>query len=107
MYWESALIRASELTRSYTDDLPKHLCEMLVRMKASQSAHLGDAQRLILQVEHCASDPCSQNILVRAEASRFGKQRHKMVQREPGNLGHVLQADVCACVRVDIVDDSG
>jgi hypothetical protein len=44
---------------------------------------------------------------VRAQAGRFGEQRHKMVRRHPGNLGHGHHANVCAIVRVDVVDDSG
>ena len=30
-----------------------------------------------------------------------------MVRSHPADLGHVHQADVCAGVRVDVVDDSG
>jgi hypothetical protein len=44
---------------------------------------------------------------VRAQASRFGEQQHKMVRRHPGNLGHLHQANVCASIRLDVVDDSG
>ena len=102
-----AFNRASELAWSYANDLPKHLSEMLLGTKASQSAHVGDAERFILQKELCAVDPCPQNILVRAQAGRFGKQQHKMVRRHPGNLGHGHHANVCAIVRVDVVDDSG
>ena len=102
-----ALNRASELAWSYANDLPKHLREMLLGTKASESAHVCDAERFILQKELCALDPCPQNILVRAQAGRFGKQQHKMVRRHPGNLGHGQQANVSAGVRVDVVDDSG
>ncbi len=80
---------------------------MFLGTKASESAHVGDGERFILQVELCAVDPCPQNILVRAQAGRFGKQQHKMVRRHPGDLGHGRQANVCASVRVDVVDDSG
>jgi AraC family transcriptional regulator len=44
---------------------------------------------------------------MRGKASCFGKQQHKMVRRHPGNLSHGHQANVCAGVRVDVVDDSG
>jgi hypothetical protein len=80
---------------------------MLLGTKASESAHVSDAERFILQKELCAVDPCPQNILVRAQAGRFGKQQHKMVRRHPGNLGHGQQANISAGVRVDVVDDSG
>ena len=80
---------------------------MLLRAKASESAHVCDSERFILQEELCAVDPCPQNILVGAQAGRFGKQQHKMVRRHPGNLGHGQQANIPAGVRVDVVDDSG
>ncbi len=78
-----AFNRASELARSYANDLPKHLREMLLGTKASESAHVSDAERFILQQQLCAVDPCPQNILVRAQAGRFGKQQHKMVGDTP------------------------
>ena len=44
---------------------------------------------------------------MRGQAGRFGKQRHKITRRHPGNLGHGQQANACASVRVDVVDDFG
>ena len=79
---------------------------MLLGTKASEPAHLGDAQHFIFQVELCAVDSCPQNVLVRGKTGRFGKQQHEMVRRHPGNPGHGHQADVFASVCVDVVDDS-
>jgi len=44
---------------------------------------------------------------MRGQASRFGKQQHKMIRRYTGNSGHGRQANVCASVRADVVHDSG
>jgi NADPH:quinone reductase-like Zn-dependent oxidoreductase len=46
----------------------------------------------------CAVDSCPQNILVRGQASGFGKQRDKMVWRHPGYRGEVLVRVAAASV---------